>query len=381
MDIILMGKSVIRSRTRDAPVQSQRQPIESEQRPFPGVNQHAEQWGGPTNYQSAGSISPQVYSMPQHHSVHFQQAGTSSHLPPQHVTEQPQDPQQGHWVQNVPGENQQYPGTVIHNQMKQTTVSNPKSDDMGRGVRGAAVPGSQNHLRDTPHHNMPLNHQTKADRRHGKSPRQPFGSEPDLVYDSTSSGDDMMPTPDHYNDDSDTEFSENNTKSSNHPSPWRGSLYRGYSAPRHSHGNCTHYQKTPQMIYNHEHRRYQDDAVIDLVPASGRHIAGRSGKAHYTYGRQRIRPNIIHQHTTSDDLLLLNQRERAPSDIRSRMLSHWEAELEEREKLVEYQQQMLKDTIPHDRTADVGLLHGAPSRSLWEPMSTYPRGYRPRPLH
>ncbi|KAL2826521.1 hypothetical protein BDW59DRAFT_145300 [Aspergillus cavernicola] len=380
MDIILMGKLVNRSPPRDhIPIQTQHSLPEHgpTSRPFSRIGPYPDPWGGPSYYQP--SMPPQVHNLQQGPIPIHQHGPSPSHPQLQHVTG-PQYPQQGPWEQNVAGDHPPLPVTVMQGYINQAPNPNPRHDVKDHGVRGATVnPEPQSHRQETPRRSTSRNHQTKAGRERGSSPKQPRGSEPELVYDSTSSGDDDMLVPDHGGEDSEAEFSERNNKSSRTPLPWRGSLYRGYPPSQPRHRYRTHHRKEPQRLDDRGFNRDRENATVDLIPGSGKHVARHSSRIHHGGRQHTSQPNIIHQQTSSSDLdVLLNHfGGRAHNDIRSRMLTNWEADLEERER--QYHKHMLQEQVRNDRMDEVGFL--SHSRSLREPMPAYPRGYLTHPLH
>ncbi|KAL4920558.1 hypothetical protein BDW62DRAFT_198864 [Aspergillus aurantiobrunneus] len=387
MDIILMGKSIKRPSSR-TPIQLRDQRPVQVQRPFP-ENQHGPPFGsGPyadprtvPGY-PPGPIPSQMPNM-QPGPARPHQPGPSPIRPPsQDVMGEPPRPEQSNWPDEIPRSQPPHPRPVVHNNyVNQPPVPETRPDVQDHGVRRIAVDQNpKSHKNDMTHQSTSKNYQAKARGKRDKSPKQRLGSEPDLVYDSTSSGDEIM-TPDHDGEDSEEEFSGRDTKSIKTPLPWRGSLHRSHSSSQPRHSYRTHYRKQPQRLGDHGYRKHREDGIIDIIPADARHSARRASRTHGGSRQWWPQPRIVHQQPSSDDLeVTMNQiRGRAQNDIRSRMLYHWETDLEEREQMIEYQKQMLKDSIRNDRLDDVGFMNRP--RSLREPMPAYPRGYLQRALH
>ncbi|KAL3474140.1 hypothetical protein BJX99DRAFT_260697 [Aspergillus californicus] len=485
MDVIIMGKPIYQSPTRErVPAQLQRPSAEDEPRPFSRMGPQDAPWGGPSHHPP--STRPQMLNVeqattafqhhealpshlqpqqvtgpqfpqhrpspppfnPQHHVTgpQYPQRGQSPHpqqntagpqyrqpgpLPshlqsqhatgpqypqhtqrgpspphpqlqhaaatqypqhgpspppplPQQVTTEPQVPQQGPWLQNTPNHPPHH-GTVVHNHINQAPVPTSRPDAENRGMRPAVVkPDPKSYRQEMPHQNISRNQQTKANQikggqRRGRSPKLDHGSAPELVFDSASSEDEETWTPGQDDEDSEVEFSERNSRGSN--VAVAGSNYRSGSSAQPRHGYRTHYRREPQRSNDHGFGRYPKDATVDLIPNGGNHVSRRPSKTHRGVPQCVSQQSIIHQQPSPDDLdvLVMNQlRGRTQNDIRSRMLTHWEADLEERENLIEYQKQMLKDmTIRNDRIGEMGFLGPRPLR---EPMPAYPRGYLQRTL-
>ncbi|KAL4868069.1 hypothetical protein BDV12DRAFT_107894 [Aspergillus spectabilis] len=383
MDIILMGKAIHRL-SSGAPVQARdqlppqvQQPTpENNHGPFVGSGPHTGPWSGPA-YQQA-PMPPQVPPM-QQRPAQFWQHTHPPHPPPQNVMKETQYPEQGHWQQNIPRSQPQHTGTVVQNYINHPTASDPSHEAQDRGVRKAAVESApQSYRAEKLQQSTSHTQQAQSGRARVKSPKQRPGSEPDLVYDSTSSGDDVYMPLDHYDEDSEAEFSSRDAKSSRNPLRYRGSLY---PSTKPGHRYRTHYRKDPDIIGDHELRRYGDNSGVDIVPANSKHLASRARKPHGGNRQWITQPQIIHHQSSSDEMELLMQRlrGRAQNDVRSRMLTHWQADLEEREQLMEYEKQLIKETIRNDRGDEYGLMNR--SRPLREPMPAYHRGFSPRALH
>ncbi|KAL2865124.1 uncharacterized protein BJX67DRAFT_188630 [Aspergillus lucknowensis] len=392
MDIILMGEPINpraprarRVNTGDTvhgPVHTQ-QHIPKEPHPFFGGD-HAEQWRGPAFQQVP--TPPHLHNA-QQAPAQFHQHVPHSQPPPHNTAGEPQYPQQGHWPQNIPMGHPPRPTPAVHNPVNPGPADHPTTRAQDTGPKGAAKsPDIRHHEHENPNQKASRNHQAKSEKKHNKSMGHVHGSEPDLVYDSTSSGEDDSLTPGYDDEDSEDEFSERNTRAPKTPLPWRGSLHRGYSSSQPHHSCRTHTRRDPQWRGDHIVGRQREDAAIDLTPASSGFAPMRLGKTHGG-GRRMARPyesqpRVIHQQVSSDDLeleLMSQIRGRARNDIRSRMLNDWEADLEEREKLFEYRKQMFKETMYNDRMEEGGF--PGRSRSLRQPLTAYPHNYLPRALH
>ncbi|KAL4782232.1 hypothetical protein BJX76DRAFT_349530 [Aspergillus varians] len=378
MDIILMGKrtncssSEAPTQFRDQrPVQIHHPLPENQHRPPVGSGPYTDPRDG-SNYHSAPMPSQMPTMHPGH--VQFHQHGLSPfHPPPQFVMGEPPHPEQGNWAQNVPRSQPPYPGTVAHSYINQPPVSDTWPSAQDRGASRVTTDSDlKGHKREVPHQSKSRDHQAKFKEKRGKSPKLRLGSEPDLVSDSTSSGEENL-TPDPNEEDSEDEFSSRETKSTKTPLPWRGSLHGRHSSAQPRHGYRAHYRKQPQGFENHRYGRTQDDGIVSVIPGGGRHIARHASKSHGLSRQWAAQPRIIHPQPSADDLdvLLSPLRGQAQSDSRSRMLHDWEADLEQREQFMEYQKQILKD--------DIGFINR--SRSSREPIPAYPRGYLPRAIH
>ncbi|KAL5343206.1 hypothetical protein BJX70DRAFT_210417 [Aspergillus crustosus] len=385
MDVILMGKATHRP-SPGAPVQVrvqlpphvQHATNENIHRPFAGAGPHAGPWTAsawqqaPMPPQMPAQVPPVQQGPAQfwQHTPHPQ-----SHGPPQNVMKESQYPEQAGWQQNIPRSQPQPTGPVVQNYINQPPVPDPSHEVHDHGVRKAPIESkSQSHSAEKPQPNLARHHQPHTPRARVKSPKQRPGSEPDLVYDSTSSGDDVVMPREHYDDDSEAEFSSRDAKTPR----YRGSLY---PATKPGYRYRTHYRKDPDMIGDHELRRYRDSPSVDIVPASSRHLAGRANKRHGGVPQWTAPTPIIHHQSSSDEVNLLMEqvRGRAQNDVRSRMLTHWQADLEEREQLMEYQKHILKENIRNDRGNEMDLV--GRSGALRESMPAYHRGYLPRAFH
>ncbi|KAL4965515.1 uncharacterized protein BDV14DRAFT_55945 [Aspergillus stella-maris] len=258
----------------------------------------------------------------------------------------PPHPEQNNWPQNGPRNQPPHPPPVVHNNNNHPPVPDNRhaaQDPRGRGVAGYPVPPI--HKKEVPHPTTPKNPQVKVKGKRDNSPKQRHGSEPDLVYDSTSSGDEVL-TPDYDDEDSEMEFSSHEAHPSKNPRAYRGSLYRGHSSkPRKVYR--THYRKEPRRVEDRGHRSYIDDGAVEIIPSASTHAARQLSRHHGSSRHWAAQPSIIHQQPSYDDMDLLT-RGRTPDDIRSRMLNNWQADLVQRENLLDYKQ-MLSDSFHNDR--------------------------------
>ncbi|KAL4998685.1 hypothetical protein BDV10DRAFT_69831 [Aspergillus recurvatus] len=393
MHVILMGKATNRPTSEETaqlrdprPVQAQRPLPETQHRPFVGHGPYPDPRGMSGYPQTP--MPPHMHSMQSGPAQVHQQGPASFRLPPQNVMREPPYPEQANWTQNVP-RSQPTPALapVVHNHKHSAPAPAIKPDPPDHGAPRVAVkPDRKSHKKENPHQNTPRdpNLQAKVKVKREQSPKKQPEPEPDLVYDSASS-DDIL-TPDQDYDISDEEFSSRETKTLKTPEPWRGSLYRGHSSSQPRHRYRIHYRKDPsyrresQRAGGHGYKRYQNEGVIDIVPADSRHTTRHANRNHGGNRQWAAQPRIVHQQPSSDEMeLLMSQiRGRAKNDIRSRMLEDWEADLADREHLFEYQKQIFKDTLRTEQMDGVGLLNR--SRSLRE-HPAYSRGYMPRALH
>lgn len=311
----------------------------------------------------------------------------------------PQHSDYGNWTQDVTRDSLPHPPLphppnprpAVHNPISQPFVAHTRPDDQEDDARRVKVdPRVQNNRNEMPHQNTTHRHQPEfhvdhrmnAKGKRIKSPKPLFGSEPDLVYDSTSSGDEN-PTLEYYDDDSEEEFSSREVKSNKARLLSRGGVHRGARSPSQSHHRYrTHYRKQPRRLADRGNRRYREDADIDLIPAEGVHSARSVVRTHGGGRQWGVQPRIIHQEPSSDelDVLMMNQYRGQPqNESRSRVLDNWQAELAQRENFIEYQEQRLKNTFRNDRMDDMGYMYR--SRSLRDPMPAYARHYPLRALN
>lgn len=423
MSIILVGKRANRSLSGGSPDFRDRRPSqvqhpssENQHRPIVGSGPFADP-------RSVPNISPtpmpsQIPGIQSGFTQSHQQGPSAFHLPPQNpmaaqnaVAAQnpmagrtpmpgPQHSDHGNWVQEVPKDSLPHPPLphppnprpTVHNPMSQPFVANARPDAQDHHARRVKMDSNvQNNRNETAHQNTIHRHQADfhADNRmntkgkRGKSPKPQFGSEPDLVNDSSSSSGDENLTPEYYDDDSEEEFSSREIKSNKARLPSRGNFHRGARSPSQLyHRYRTHYRKQPRQIADRGYRRYRDDADVDLFPAEEMHSARSVARAHGGGRQWGVQPRIIHQEPSSDelDVLMMNQYRGQPqNESRSRILDNWQAELAQRENFIEYQEQRLKNTFRNDRMDDMSYMH--PSRSLRDPIPGYPRGYPLRTLN
>ncbi|KAL3441605.1 hypothetical protein BJX65DRAFT_245521 [Aspergillus insuetus] len=359
---------------------------------------------GPPHHQSPPHVQPQqqpyAHGM-QQTSVHFQQQGPpqAQLLPhaqpqphaqvpphaqsaPQHRAGEPNYPQQVNWAQNGPAGHTSLPNThphpqqqqrpIVHNHPNTGPAHSPRPEVQDQRPRGAARGADPpSHRQKTPHRKFSHKQQAKAGMKRDKSPKHAVGSEPDLVYDTTSSDDDNLLTPDIDGEDWETEFSERDTASK--PTPWRGSLYGGNAPSQRRHSHRQHYRKDPQRAGDHRAGHYyRDSSAVDIIPASSSRSSRRLGRTHSGYrgtARQYESQPKITQEISAEDLeIIMGQlRGHAHHAARGRMLNQWESELAEREEMLKYQQQMAA------RYEDNNYL--GRSRSLRQPLTAYPHGY------
>ncbi|CEL03501.1 hypothetical protein ASPCAL04655 [Aspergillus calidoustus] len=356
----------------------------------------------PTHAQAQPQPQPQPYGHGAHQaSVHFQQQGPPqaqqpphvqpqphvqvpphAQSPPQHRAGEPKYPQQVNWAQNGPAgytshphphpQQQQQQQPIVHNHPNTGPAHSPRPGVQDQSPRGAARGGdSPNHQQEIPHHRVSSKQQAKGGKKRDKSPKHVVGSEPELVYDTTSSDDDNILTPGFDGEDWETEFSERDTASK--PAPWRGSLYRGVAPSQRRHTHRQHYRKDPQRAGDHRAGRYyRDDSAVDIIPASSSRSSRRLGRTHSGYrgtARQHeSQPKIMQEISAEDlDILMGQLRGHAHHAARGRMLNQWESELAEREEMLKYHQQMAA------RYEDNNYL--GRSRSLRQPLTAYPHGY------
>ncbi|KAL3459082.1 hypothetical protein BJX64DRAFT_208250 [Aspergillus heterothallicus] len=333
----------------------------------PSVQFHQQ---GPPHPQQPPHFSPQPHvQVPPH-----------IQTPPQHRAGEPVYPQQANWAQNGPAGHAQrpQPQPVVHNHMQSAPVRDARPGVQDQRPRGPVrEPESRNHRQEVPNQKPTHKQQVKAEKKRDKSPKQAVGSEPDLVYDTTSSDDDNILTPDYDGEDWETEFSERDAKASK-AHPFRGSLYRGHSSSQPRRAYRQHYRKDPQRVDDHRARRYQDDGTIEVIPSSSSRSSKRMNRMNSGYrgmhGQYEHQPKVIQQQQpriSADDLeLLLNQfRGHAHNSARGRMLNVWESELAEREEILKYHEQMAA------RYDDNNYL--ARHRPLRQPLTAYPhpQGY------
>ncbi|KAL4887303.1 hypothetical protein BJY04DRAFT_175581 [Aspergillus karnatakaensis] len=397
MDVILVGKAK-RPPSSEAPVEAREQPPsyaqhtapEIHQKPFAGHGPHTGAWSGSAYEQvpipsQAPPMSTQGPPMATHGPSPVQQGPAQlwqhthpPHPPQQAAMNETQYPEQSYWQQNMPTSQPQPAVTFAPDQMSHPPVSRPNHETHvhgGRKVTMAPEPmatGPHRHrtekIRQSPAHT----HQPQSERTRAKSPKQRPGSTPDLVYDSNSSRDDVNMPPEPHDEDSDAEFSSREAKLPR----YRGSLYPSAKPSRRYR---THYRKDPDMIDDRALQRFRGESGAIIVPADSRHIARRANR-YYGGNRQWMAQQGVVHHADSDDTDLLAEqlRGQAQNNIRSRMLKHWQADLEEREQLVEYHTQLIKESMRNDRINDIDLMKGP--RPLREPLSGYHRGYLPRAL-
>ncbi|KAJ0418412.1 hypothetical protein BJY00DRAFT_314974 [Aspergillus carlsbadensis] len=261
---------------------------------------------------------------------------------------------------------------IVHNHPNAGPAHSPRPGVQDQRPRGAARdPVSPNHRQEIPHQKVSHKQQAKAGKKRDKSPKHGLGSEPDLVYDTTSSDDDNILTPDFDGEDWETEFSERDTASK--PVPWRGSLYRGQAPSERRRSHRQHYRKDPQRAADHRAGHYyRDDSTVDIIPASSSRTSRRLGRTHSGYrGTSRqyeSQPKVMQEISAEDLGILMSQlRGHAHYAARGRMLNQWESELAEREEMLKYHQQMAA------RYEDNNYL--GRSRSLRQPLAAYPHGY------
>ncbi|KAL4795862.1 hypothetical protein BDV19DRAFT_388883 [Aspergillus venezuelensis] len=418
MAVIFMGKSSNRSTNRspsERPIQHRDQRPFHTERPSPENFQRPVINNGPYADPRSGPGFPQMPSQPpmpstqppmpsaqppmpcaqppmpsmQPGPAQFQQPNNPPFRPPpQHAMDGPPHPgpphtgpphpEQNNWPQNGPRAQPPHHPPVVHNNINHPPVPDNRhaaQDPRGRGVTGNPVPPI--HKREVPHSTTPKNPQVKVKGKRDNSPKQRHGSEPDLVYDSTSSGEEIL-TPDYDDEDSEVEFSSHELHSSKNPRTHRGSLYRGHSSkPRKVYR--THYRKEPRRVEDRGHRSYIDDSAVEIIPSAPSHAARQLSRHHSSSRHWAAQPRIIHQQPSYDDLDLLT-RGRTPEDIRSRMLN-WQADLVQRENLLDYKQ-MLSDSFHNDRVGSfrndrVGDMdYFNRSRPVREPLPQYrPRRY------
>ncbi|KAL4939718.1 hypothetical protein BDV06DRAFT_198327 [Aspergillus oleicola] len=398
MAVIFMGRSSNRSMNRspsERPIQhrdqrpfyTERPSPENFQRPVVNNGPYTDPRNGPGFLQM--SVPPPMLNMQPGPAQFHQPSPPPFRTPPQHamggppqpgpmqpgpMQPGPMHPEQGNWAQNAPRNQQPHPAPVVHNHISHSPVPNHRhdaQDHRGGGVTGN--PGPAVHKKEVPHPISSKNPQVKVKGKRD-NPKQRHGSEPDLVYDSISSGDEVL-TPDYDDEDSGEEFSGREAHSTKTPRAYRGSLYRGHSSkPRKVYR--THYRKEPRRVEERGYRRYIDDGPVEIIPSASTHAARQLSRNHDSSRHWAAQPRIIHQQPSYDDMdLLMSQaRGRARNDIRSQMLNNWQAELAEREHLFEYKQQMLNDSFHNDRVGDIELINR--SRSMREPLLPYrPRRY------
>ncbi|KAL4802150.1 hypothetical protein BDV18DRAFT_147602 [Aspergillus unguis] len=318
---------------------------------------------------------------------------------PQNVAREPPHQEQANWSREAsrgqppqpsqpprPPQHAPPPPPVVHNNMNRPPIHDARVDAQDQApLKPAIVPDRKNLDKEVRHHGASRTPQVKIKAKRDRSPKQRLGSEPELVPDDSSSGDEIL-TPD-YDDDSDAEFSSRGTKLKT-PQPWRGSLYHHDSSIRSRNRYRTHHRKEPRypkdplQLGDHGYKRHRDDGVIDIYPGDGRY-ARHSSRSHGISRQLDIQPRIVQQQPSSDDLIFMNHPEvlmnqargRAHNDIRSRMLRDWQQDLEQREYAFEYKQMLRSDP---GRMDDSG--YPSRSRSLREPFA-YHQGYLPRALH
>ncbi|KAL2815169.1 hypothetical protein BJX63DRAFT_430987 [Aspergillus granulosus] len=427
MDIILQGKALNPSEFRVSPVDGRdtfqfrdhrdQRPVRTPQhssdepRPFSRAG-YAEQWREPGIQQAP---TPLHIHGAQHASVPFHQQGPPHPQLPPHIQPQQQPhgaqqasaqfhqqgplypqpqshaqlpphaqslPQQVNWAQNGPAGHAHHPQPqpVEHNHINSAPAYDPRAEVHDHRPRTAMRESeSRNHRQQIPNLKSPHKNQVKAGKKRDKSPKHVTESEPDLVYDTTSSDDDNIPTPNYDGEGLEAEFSERDVKSSK-TAPWRGSLYRGHpsSQPRRSYRQ--HYRKDPQRVDDPRVGRYRDDSLVDIIPASSSRSPRRLGRMPSAYrgtvGQYERQPNIIqHPQLSAEDIeLMMRQlRGRAHNDVRSRMLDEWELELVDREEMLKCHQQM---TACYDDNNYMGR-----SRSLRQPLTAYPYSHNYLQLH
>lgn len=397
MDVILVGKlsyrlpSETRAQIRDQrTVTAQRPPTENQPR-RPVNGSYNDPRGGP-NYPAMPTpphiphMPPGLAPFPHQHDLPAGPAPEPAPFcpPPQNAMRKPPHPRQGNWANNV-SRSQSAPlstSNMVHNNGCRPPSPDTRPGDQDRDARRmAGGPGHSNHVTELFHPSAPRKSHIKGREKRDRSPKELFGSEPDLVLDDTSSEEEIM-MPD-YEDDSEEDFSSRDGKQLETPQPWRGSLHRDNLSSQSRNRYRTHhrkeptYPKDPLQLGDRGYRRYRDDGVVGILPGDGRHVTRRSNR---TYGLSRqldTQPRIIQQQPSSDDLdMFMNQaRGRADNDIRSRMLKDWQEDLEQRKYLFKHKQMLRHEPGRMDAA-------GFPSRtrSLREPP-VYHHGYRPRSLH
>ncbi|KKK19902.1 hypothetical protein AOCH_000216 [Aspergillus ochraceoroseus] len=379
MDIILMGKPLAPSypergladadasfqvKDRIPPVGPEHPISEQEPRMVAGGIQPDEQCNGQNFHPQ--QMPPHIHPSQQPASQ-FHQQGPPLPPPRQHPVGGPPCLNQGPWTQGTPaGAHVPQHTPVVHGQMG----PRPHNDNIKHAT---PQPGS--------YHVQPGG----AGHRRGKSPMQAFVSEPEPVGGSTSSGEDYIFSLDPECGNSEVDLSGEDVEASEKQAPFRGSLFRGHSAEKSKRSRDvyrTHSRKHALRSSSRKLNRYREEGSIELIPSEDRHAVQHCRRAHgggsRELGRQPPPPPPPQPPISLDDLDLVYVNHlhggRAKNDIRDRYLKNWEANLTERERLVEINTRML-----NDRIHDVGIL--GRYRSLWEPGTMYPSRYLADGLH